>query len=340
MKKPHGKHPVPVSQLRQDIVSGDWIVVATSRAKRAGAFIQERRETPDPKPTCPFENPQAAGNPEPLLWFGETRKDWTLQVIPNKYPAFGPGNCKARKGEGPYIEMDGSGFHEVIITRDHEKSLAEFSQAPAIEVLKAYRDRYRALMNEPCVRYIFIFHNHGRESGATISHPHSQLVAMPVIPGDVARSLGGAERYFSEKGSCVHCAMIDWERRRKARVIFENRSYIAYAPYASRTVFEVRVFPKKHEPRFEETSDQALPLLADALRLTLKKISAALKNPAYNFFIHTAPAENPEEYPYYHWHIEILPKITVWGAVEIGTGIEIITISPEDAAAFLRTGRA
>lgn len=329
-----------ISELRQDIVSGDWVVIATGRAKRPYAFIREKKERwYQSKSNCPFENPQMSGNEKPLFVLPKSRliKDWWLQVVPNKFPAFGPSRlCPPETRYGPYTRMDGIGFHEVIITRDHNRSIALFSQDEAECVIRAYRERYLALMNQNCVRYISIFHNSGKGAGATIYHPHSQLIAIPVIPGDVWDSLHGAKKFFRKYKRCAHCKMIDWDLKTRERIVYENESFITVCPYTSRSAFSMVISPKTHSVCFEMTSETDLKLLAEALRISLKKLYKGLKDPAYNYFIHTVPSKGETDYHFYHWHLEIIPKTTIWAGFEIGTGIEISSIRPEDAAAFLR----
>lgn len=336
-----------VSELRRDLVSGDWVLIATGRARRASHFLREkRRKFTQPISECPFENPQAAGHGEPLLIYYEEDKkcrvrgakklikEWSLQVIPNKYPAFGPGDCSRTYKEGPYALMDGAGFHELIITRDHKKHFALLSFEKIVEILKAYQERYLSLMDRPCVSYISIFHNYGLEAGATSSHPHSQLIAMPVIPSDVGRSLRGSKNFHEEHRRCVHCVMLKWEKEER-RCIFQNEYFIVYAPFCPRAAFELRIFPRKHQSNFEKITDTERKYLAEALWQTLQKLYKGLKDPAYNFFIHTAPCDG-KDYSHYHWHIEILPKTSIWAGFELGTGIEISTIEPEEVAKFLR----
>ena len=336
-----------ISELRQDIVTGDWAVVATGRARRPNEFAKDRRKgKPQPKQTCPFESVL----PGALVVYdrkGEhyqvtakdrdyLEKNWWLEVVPNKYPAFGKGVCAIERKEGPYRKQDGVGFHEVVITRDHIRAIGSMTRREVETVIRSYRHRYLALKDQPCVEYISIFHNHGRESGATISHPHSQIIAIPVIPPDISRSLRGSAEFYREHKKCVHCVMLDFERRGKKRIICENRNFIAFAPFVSRQAFEIRIFPKRHNPEFESISDGEMADAAEVLRSVLAKLSRALKDPAYNFFIHTAPTADGGKAGYYHWHIEILPKTGIWAGFEIGTGIEISTIAPESAAAFLR----
>jgi len=335
-----------VSELRQDLVSGEWVLIATGRARRPHAFAQKKR-IKDTKPisACPFEDPQASGNGEPLLIYYENKKkkvkgikklikEWSLQVIENKYPAFGPGDCSDVHKEGPYTIMDGAGFHEVIITRDHSKHLALLSVDKVEEVIKSYQERYLALMEHKCVNYISIFHNHGVEAGASVSHPHSQLIAIPVLPSDIKGSLKGAKDHHDDHKRCVHCKMIKWEREEK-RVIFQNEHFIVYAPFVPRTAFELRVYPRRHKSNFEKITTDQRKYLAEALKAALYKLYKGLNDPAYNFFLHTAPCDG-KDYSYYHWHIEIWPKTAIWAGFELGTGIEISTIEPEEVAKYLR----
>lgn len=340
-----------ISELRQDIVTGDWVVVATGRAKRPQAFARHAPERPQPKPSCPFERliPSAllvydAGGQRYRLSAKDRRhleRSWWLQVVPNKYPAFSyRARCPAVASHGPYRLTDGAGFHEVVVTRHHTRSLAAMSAAEAVMVIRAYRQRYLALKDEECVRYVSIFHNYGRAAGATVSHPHSQIIAIPVVPPDVGRSLRGSADYYRRHRRCVHCAMLAFERRGGRRMVYENRGFAVFCPYVSRSAFEVRIFPKRHQPEFEAIDERETLELADSLRAALAKLSKGLQDPAYNFFIHTAPTADGQRAPHYHWHVEIVPKTAIWAGFEIGTGIEISTIAPEAAAEFLRKIKA
>lgn len=339
-----------ISELRQDVVTGDWVVAATGRARRPGAFRLVKPEKSQPKRSCPFERLLAtaiavydrAGERYRLTSKDRNylTKHWQLAVVPNKYPAFrpgAPGVCPIIKNSGPYSWQEGVGFHEVVIMRDHTRSIAAMAPSEAEMVIRAYRDRYQALKDEECVEYISIFHNHGSAAGATISHPHSQIIAIPVIPPDVGRSLRGSAEYFRRHRRCVHCAMLDFERKARKRIVYENRDYIVFCPYVSRQAFEIRIFPKRHNPEFESISEREIAHAADALKTALAKLNRGLNKPAYNFFIHTAPTADGQRLGHYHWHIEIIPKTAIWAGFEIGTGIEISTISPEAAARFLRS---
>jgi len=339
-----------ISELRQDLVSRDWIVVATGRSKRPHSFVSEKREKfNQPKEECPFEDPQASGNGDPLFVEyldghpANTPRDdgsfsgWSVQVIQNKFPAFSHGKCGVEVDIGPYVVSDGAGFHEVVITHDHTKSLARLPREQVEGVIRAYLSRYRSLREDECVKYISVFHNHGAQAGASLGHPHSQIIAIPVLPSNIRRSLLGSERYYYEHDkTCVYCVMLQYEKESGGdRIILENDLFLAVVPFVPRTAFEIRVYPKKHESSFAMMSDENIPAFTEIFHGSLNALSKALRDPAYNFFIHTAPVHEGR-FDHYHWHIEILPKTQVWAGFELGTGVEISTIRPRDAANFLR----
>ena len=331
----------PLSELRQDLVSGDWVAIATARARRPDAFMEKSQpRLVQPQADCPFEKLMHGGALAAYARDGSAlggeNTAWWVQAIPNKYPAFGAGECAVFYRTGPYQWTAGVGFHEVIVTRDHVRSIAEMTHDEVVQIIRVYQERALAMREDACVKYISVFHNHGKNAGASLSHPHSQMIALPVIPPDVARSIRGSAEYFAAHGACAHCAIAGYELEAVARVIYENDHCVVIAPYASKTAFEMRIFPKKHRARFEETIAEERTALADALRISLAKLFRGLGDPDYNFFIHTAPAAPAREDSHYHWHMEIVPKTTIWAGFEIGTGIEISTIAPEDAAEFLR----
>ncbi len=325
--------------MRQDLVSGDWILLASERAHRPELVAQKKEERRPPKGECPFDDPQKFGNKPPVLVYQNKKgTDWFLQVIPNKYPAVEPGSCGPAKKTGLYRLHEGRGAHEVIILRDHNKHISEYEKEDLKLLLSAYQDRYKSLINDKCVEYISIFHNYGKEAGASVSHPHSQILALPIVPPDVSRSVRGSRDFFHEHHKCVHCLMIEYELKNKKRIVFENKSAVVLAPYVSHSNFELRIFPKKHAAFFERVNESGGELLdmAQALHAALAKIYKNLKNPSFNFFLHTAPAIKNLDYSHYHWHFEILPKTSIFGGFDIGTGIDIITVAPETAAQILR----
>jgi len=324
----------PISELRFDLVSKNWVVIATGRAKRLEQFSkQERLKVKVEQKDCPFCN--LATQETPVLEYKNEQGKAEVTVVPNKYPAFISSDSLHERAEGPYSIMDGVGFHEVVVTSDHDKSLAELPIAKVRRVIDAYQERYLELANEKFVNYVSIFHNHGQEAGASIAHPHSQIIAIPLIDPDLQGSLNGSRLFFENQGECVHCKMMEWDREDKRRIIFENKEFVVLCPFASRAAFEVRIYPKEHHPYFERIKDAEKDQLAQALQEALKRIFKGLNDPAYNFFLHTAPADG-KDYGHYHWHFEILPKTAIWAGFELGAGIEISTVEPEAAAEYLR----
>jgi UDPglucose--hexose-1-phosphate uridylyltransferase len=325
------------SELRQDIVTGDWVVIATGRAKRPDEFKKaDRLQYDSGIESCLFEDPVASGQEKDVLIYHRSDGEWTLRVFPNKYPAFSRAKSSIRSlSEGPYFAMPGVGYHEVIVTRDHYKSIALLGVPEVAEIFDAYQDRYISLMKKKTVNFIAIFHNHGKESGASITHPHSQLMAIPVISPYLVLELDGSEKYHKRNNHCVYCVMSEYESEEKTRVICENDEFIAFCPFASRSAFEVWVMPKKHSPYFERINDVQKMKLAEVFQKSLNAIYKGIDNPPYNFYIHTAPCDGTD-YPHFHWHIEILPHTSTWAGFELETGIEISSIQPEVAAEYLR----
>ncbi len=338
-----GKFP---SELRYDSVGRDWVVIATGRAKRPDSFKKEkRRRAGQPKSKCVFckidtqETPTLiyqAGDKVEFKKHDKIPKNWTTIVIPNKYPAVIPGDSLDERTEGGlHKKMNAVGFHEVIITKHHTKQLGQLSTAKIKELIDVYQSRYLSLKDKKFVNHISIFQNHGAEAGATISHPHSQLITTPLVDVDLNKSLSNASRYFTEKGSCIYCKMLALEKRVKTRIVFENDSFLVICPFASKVAFEMIITPKKHLDHFEEITEEEKQALAEAFREALSRLHKGLDDPAYNFYLHTAPCDG-KQYPFYHWHWTILPKTAIMAGFELGTEMEISTIEPEKAAAYLR----
>ena len=332
------------SELRFDLVSKDWVVIATGRARRPETFKKERKiQKVPPKKSCPFC--QINDAEMPLLIFSNGKeisrknsipKNWTTMVVPNKFPAFLPAPKLDKKIEGNlYQKLNAVGFHEVVITKDHQRSLGQFKIEQIKEVIDTYQKRHLALMKKKFVNYIAIFHNHGAEAGASISHPHSQIITTPLIDVDLLRALSNAKRYFKRHRKCLYCQMAKWERKIKKRIVFENKDFIVLCPFASKVAFEIIISPKKHSAYFEKISEREKWNLAEAFKMALGKLYKALNNPPYNFYLHTAPCGG-EGYDHYHWHFTILPKTSTLAGFELGAGMEISTIEPEKAAEYLR----
>lgn len=331
------------SELRFDRVSGDWVVIATGRARRPETFKKEgKKESLTSPDKCPFCQIQKQG--EPTLVFTEGKEfsgkgvpeNWTTAVIPNKYPAFLPYPKLEERREGPYYKrMNAVGFHEVVITRDHEKSLGQFSLKQVREVIDVYHQRYLDLMDKKFVNHISIFHNHGKEAGASICHPHSQIITTPLIDIDLKKALSNSGHYYEKDRKCIYCQMNKWELKERKRIVFENNNFMAFCPFASKSAFQVIISPKPHLSYFERIDEEQKADLAEAFQKVMKKIYRGLSDPAYNFYLHTAPCDG-QDHPHYHWHWTIRPKTSTWAGFEIGFGMEISTIAPEEAAQYLR----
>ena len=338
-----------VPEFRKDLVSGEWVLIAPGRSRRPDAPEGERpvRESQDVA-VCPFEDPQSTDHGEPLLVFNQGERvsvdgaftgPWTTQVISNKYPALKPGVCGEPESSGPFLVHPAHGFHELVIFKPHDRGMAEFTDGELTEVLTVYRERYRVIAQDECGDYISIFHNWGRRAGASVTHPHSQIISTPVIPPEVMGSIRGADAYYREHGSTVHCRLIAWEVDRGKRILFEDDVVIAFCPFVSKTPYEVRIFPKHHSPRFEESDDALVAAMARVLRIVLKSLYDALGDPDYNFYIHTAPVTKAGDvnYDFYHWHLEVVPRLKTDAGFELSTAISINSTDPDDAAEHLRS---
>ncbi len=327
-------------ELRKDPITGRWVIISTDRAKRPNDFV---RESVQIKGTgfCPFCYGNEGKTPPEVLAYGRngTGKDtpgWTVRVVPNKFPALGIEGDLDREGEGLFDRMNGVGAHEVIIeTPDHQKTLATLPEQAVEEVLKAYRARVTDLKNDRRFRYILLFKNHGEAAGASLEHTHSQLIALPIVPKRVREEVDNSKRYYEEKERCIFCDMIKQEVETAVRVIGENDQFIAIAPYAPRFPFETWLLPKKHSSSFELQPDSEYGNLAKLLGNILSRLDVVLDRPAYNYVVHTSPI-GEEVNDHYHWHIEMMPKLTKVAGFEWGTGFYINPTPPEEAARFLR----
>ncbi len=330
-------------ELRKDPITGRWVIISTDRAKRPSDFVRESVEIKGIG-ICPFCYGNESKTPPELLQYGRNGSGpnspgWQVRVVPNKFPALGIEGDLDREGEGLFDRMNGVGAHEVIIeTPDHRSTLATMKEKQIEDVLWAFRDRMLDLKNDRRFRYILIFKNHGEAAGASLEHPHSQLIALPIVPKRVREEVDSARHYYYDKERCIFCDMIRQELDSEVRVISETDLFIALAPYAPRFPFETWILPKQHASSFENNQSPVYSGLAKVLKDTLVRLDVVLDRPAYNFMIHTSPI-GEETNEHYHWHIEIMPKLTKVAGFEWGTGFYICPTPPEEAARFLRDAR-
>jgi UDPglucose--hexose-1-phosphate uridylyltransferase len=232
--------------------------------------------------------------------------------------------------------MDGFGYHEVIVeTPDHNTHLALMDYKQLEEVVWAYKHRYDSISADKRIEYILIFKNHGRDAGASLQHPHSQLIALPIVPKRVQEELSGSKEYYSYKERCVFCDIVSQELERKERIVEENEDFVSLEPFAARFPCETWILPKRHAHSFGDINEKEVKNFAKILKNTLYRIFVALDNPPYNFMLHTAPTNN-EGKEYYHWHLEIVPRLTNVAGFEWGSGFYINPMPPEEAAKYLR----
>jgi len=327
-------------ELRKDPILGRWVIIASERTGRPSDFKPEATFSDDVS-KCPFCPGNEAKTPPEILAYNDpgrepNTKGWWLRVIPNKYPALDATLPVKRMGEGMYDQMSGTGTHEVIIeTPDHFGHIADMPDKMAADIFWSFRDRMMELKKDPRFRYVLIFKNYGRKAGATLSHPHCQLIALPMVPIRVQQEMDGALGYFRYKERCVYCDMVREEQRFGKRVVDENERFIAIEPYASRSPFETWIIPKEHAGHFEKIDETGVAALAAMMKSVLGKMKRLLKDPSYNFIIHSTPMHEAET-AHYHWHLEIMPKLTHVAGFEWGSGFYINPTPPESAAEMLR----
>lgn len=334
-----------INEFRQDLISGDWVLISTERAKKPSP--KEINKFYQDKETCPLEDLQKSDHKDPIsaynkgkkiIWHGEFKSEWTTQVVKNKFPALKDGICTPVRNVGPFLVTDGLGFHELVVTRDHEKSFAQFTDEETLEILQVYKERYNVISKDQCGDYVLIFHNRGRLAGGSIYHNHSQILSMPIVPPGILKNIIGAKDFFERTGERVHEMLINWEIKQNKRIVCENDKFIALCSYVSRTPYEVRIFSKKQSSNFGNILDEDMIFLAEILNKVLRKMYLALDGVDYTFFIHTAPVkkDNTDFFDFYHWHIEIMPRFSIAAGMELGTNVFVNTVDPDEAAKLLR----
>lgn len=329
----------PQPELRQDLTSGEWILFSSRRDARPNQFKSIEKIRVSPKSKCVFENPKKAGGGSIIASYPDP-KNWTLQIIPNKYPAVSEGRGVITiQRNGPYSFMGAYGHHEVAITKDHNTNFPKLSIVDANMLFNAFRQRYQEIAKDKNTAYVSIFHNWGAKTGASVYHPHYQILSTPIIPPSAERALKNANEFYFKNKRCVHCMQIEWAKQNK-RIIHEDELSVAFAPYAPKEPFEFRVSPKGHSPFFEDSSEYEIHSIVKSLQGALRKLEKKIPHVNYNFYIHTAPAKDKKSYTAYHWHVQVIPRevtphLGMTGGFELATGIEINSVLPEDAVKVL-----
>jgi UDPglucose--hexose-1-phosphate uridylyltransferase len=325
--------------LRKDPIVGRWVIIAKNRAKRPLEYAQ-----PAVLATgrfCPFCEGQEDKTPREIIAYRSAdsqpnRNRWRVRVVPNKFPALEIEGDLNKQGEGMYDMMNGVGAHEVIIESPrHVRSTSDLSEAELCEVFWVYRDRLVDLKKDRRLVYGMIFKNVGAAAGASLEHTHSQLIVTPIVPINVHEEMTGSLEFYNYRGRCVYCDMVQQELAGESRIVLDTPGFLAFCPFASRFPFETWIVPKRHSSHYENIQKNAVEDLSRVMRQVIGKIETALDEPAYNYIIHTAPFDT-QELGHYHWHVEIIPRMTNVAGFEWGTGFYINSVPPEEAAEFLR----
>jgi UDPglucose--hexose-1-phosphate uridylyltransferase len=327
-----------MSQLRQNIVTRDWVIISSERRTRPNEFVAGRKDPsslPRRDPSCPFCPGNEQQTVKELFRVSES-EGWKVRVVENKFPALTPGGDRERLVEGIYRSMSGVGHHEVIIEHPrHDLTTALFSVEEITAVLTAYRRRYQDLRKDPRIESIIIFKNHGERAGTSLVHPHSQLAATPVVPTQIRSRVEEATRYFDDTGECVFCRTLREELHARERIVAETNHFVAFIPYAALSPFHLWIFPRRHTSSFDDIFDGELNDLALIMRLVLGKLYHGLKDPDYNYSVRSLPTRDHHT-DYFHWYLTIIPRVSRTAGFELGSGMFINTAIPEESAAFLR----
>ncbi len=327
-------------ELRKDPVLGRWIIISKERSKRPTDFLVEKAQVVGGFcPLCPGN--ESTTPPEVLVLhdkessFVEPSR-WQVRVVPNKYPALVIEGDLDKEGEGLYDKMNGIGAHEVIVeSPNHEEDFTYLTPYHMALVFQAYRNRINDLRKDSRFQYVMIFKNHGKAAGASLEHSHSQLVALPILPRMIVSEIDGAISYYKYKERCIFCDIVKQEIKQEVRVVCQNDDFLTITPFAPRTPFEMWILPKKHSSSFRKQDDNMLFSLAQIFSESLQRLDTCIPDVPFNFVLHTQPSHS-DNLEYFHWHFEIVPKLTSIAGFEWGSGFYINPMPPEEAASYLR----
>jgi len=328
-----------MSEFRQNIATGEWVIIAPERRQRPDDYSRSRLSSDEQQEThsatCPFCKGNEAMCKEPVYEIVEG-KDWLLRVIPNIYAAVSTQVDPKRVREGLHLKAGGYGIADVLIESPlHNADLSSLSMRQIEEIIKAYRYRYNEMSNDPSINIVNIFRNHGASAGASLKHPHSQIIGCLVAPPHVTDQIDYAKHEYNTWGTCVYCAMIEDELAQQLRMVQETQHFVAFCPYASKSPYEIRIFPKRHCSVFGSINAEEEADMAQILKVVLQRLKLLLGDPDYNFYIRSVTTCDGLV-QFYHWYLTIIPRTSHFAGFELGTGIYINTSSPEICAEELR----
>ena len=329
-------------ELRQNLATKEWVIIATERALRPEAFVNgssTRALThlrPAFDPRCPFCPGNENETPEDVLTW-PAKGPWQVRIFPNSYPALSRYGEKEQILEGIHRKLNGVGYHEVIVESPlHNMTPALQKEEEVMLALKAYQTRGREIMDDPRVEQIFYFKNHGASAGGTIEHTHGQILALPMVPTEMRRRIEELRRTIDDDGGvCPYCNILKMEEAEGTRMVAANEHFAAFVPYAAFSPFHIWVLPRRHGPTFLDQSIPELRSLAAIMRSVFAKIYNGLRDPDYNYIIRSAPNRDSTS-AYLHWYVSIVPRVTKAAGFELGSGMYINPALPEESARFLR----
>ena len=318
------------TELRKDLISNEWVIVSPKRGERPNNFKKNN--------ICPFCDIKDQEPPKHYFYKGvETKnsKKWTTVILPNKYPVFKKDSNYQKDIEDKfYTKVKCSGFHDLIVTKEHDKFLSDLPISRIKEFFSAVQLSIKDYRKHKQIKQIAIFHNRGERAGASQPHPHYQSITLPIIEREFKNELSSFKKFNKKNKQCLQCKINDIELKINKRIIVENEHFIAFCPFAPKTLFQIIVSPKRHFSSFEEATEEEKESLAKIFKIVLGKYDRGFKNLNYNFFLHNAPLDKP--YPYFHCYWSFFPRVDNFGGMEIGFGLEISSLLPEDQAEFLR----
>jgi len=320
-----------MTEMRLDPLSGRWVVISEARSKRPDAFVlHAQRLAHEPLAPCPFCPGNEEEAPATLVEYG-SEGTWEVRVVPNKYPAFEGAEPFQVENRGPVFTVGSAGgVHEVLIlSPEHDVSWTELSDAQVELVMHAMRDRVAQHATMPNLRYSQAIVNAGREAGASVEHPHGQLLGMSFVPREIAEEQARFARFTAR---CLLCTTIEAEESVRHRVVYADDHVVAVSPYWASVPYEMLIIPRNHDPHLHTASDVDVDAVGKALRTVLQALNKTIGDVAYNLVFHSAPFRMGDPF---HWHVHVVPKATTRAGFEMGTGVAINIVPPETATAEL-----